>query len=464
MLEKYAIDGYKDVFLSNNIGIFGCPIGHTLSPVIHDNLSDYLGLKEKYIPFLIEDDLEDRIKDAYNDGILGLNITVPHKENVMKALVDIDEDAKHIGAVNTLVRVDGGYKGYNTDMPGLARAIFSDGITLDGAKVIILGAGGAARAVAYMCGKYNASKVYIINRTVEKAKQLCGEMNEIFGSGAFEAVSSDCYKDIPKDKYIFLQSTSVGLHAGDGLPLIKNEKFYMMAKAGVDLIYNPAETEFIKLLKKQGVKAINGLKMLLYQGVMAYELWNDVKVTDEMSDCIYRKLCNRLYGNSKDDIKVLVGYMGSGKSTIGKKLAEKLECPFVDTDEYIVEKERMTINEIFETKGEEYFRNLETKVIGEIADKYPKCILSTGGGMPVREENRRALKNIGKVYYLRTNADIIYDRVKNSSDRPLLQGDNLYDKICNMLNTREPLYFMASDYVIDVNDSISNIVEKIISV
>ena len=149
---KYAIQGYGDVTAMHLLGIFGNPIKHTLSPVIHDTLSDALRLSERYVPFCVEDEeLSHCVKLAYDEGVLGLNITVPHKQHVMESLVDVDIAAKTIGAVNTLVRVEGGYKGYNTDMPGLAKALETEGIALKDETVIMLGAGGAARAVAYMC-------------------------------------------------------------------------------------------------------------------------------------------------------------------------------------------------------------------------------------------------------------------------------------------------------------------------
>ena len=151
-IMKYAIQGYEDVAAEHLLGIFGNPIKHTLSPVIHDTLSDALGLSERYVPFCVEDEeLSHCVKLAYDEGVLGLNITVPHKQHVMETLVDVDIAAKTIGAVNTLVRVEGGYKGYNTDMPGLAKALETEGIALKDETVIMLGAGGAARAVAYIC-------------------------------------------------------------------------------------------------------------------------------------------------------------------------------------------------------------------------------------------------------------------------------------------------------------------------
>lgn len=162
---------------------------------------------------------------------------------------------------------------------------------------------------------------------------------------------------------------------------------------------------------------------------------------------------------------VLIGYMGSGKTTVGKYICEKYGYGFVDTDEYIVNNERMSINEIFEKKGEAYFRDLETETIKKLAETLSKTIISTGGGLPVKVENEAYLKALGKVYYLKTDADTIYKRVSEDNSRPLLKGDDLHNKICTMLNAREPRYIACANYVIEIgaDTSIQDIADTIVS-
>lgn len=459
-LMDFIINDYKTVASEKYLGIFGNPIKHTLSPIIHDTLSDSLNIKERYVPFQVpKEELGACVKAAFDEGIVGLNITVPYKQDVMAHLVEIDEAAKAIGAVNTLVRMEDGFKGYNTDMPGLARAIMDEGITLEGKNVIMLGAGGAARAVAYMCGLYKTNKVYIVNRTYENAKNISDSMNEIFGKEYMIPVAAADYAEIPVDKYLMIQCTSVGLHETDGLPLVSEESFYDQALFGIDLIYNPAKTPFIRLLEDKGIPAANGLKMLLYQGIMAYELWNKVEITKEQSDLVYGKLCEHLYGKKI----VLIGYMGSGKTTVGKKIASDYGYAFVDTDEMIVEEAGMSIADIFEKYGETHFREIETKILEKLMDMKGNVVVSTGGGLPLKENNRKMLKNIGKVYYLHTNADTVYDRVKGDVSRPLLMCEDPYKRICEMLEERDPIYRLAMDVLIDVNDQkIGEIASKII--
>ena len=163
------------------LGLLGDPVEHTMSPVIHNTLSDVLGFNEVYVPFhTTSEGLKNAVKGAYDLNILGMNATVPHKNAVIDMLVDIDAGAKAIGAVNTLVRVEGGYKGYNTDMMGLSRELDVYGISLKERNAVILGAGGAARAVAYMCAAKGCKKVFVLNRTLQKAESIASDMNRYF--------------------------------------------------------------------------------------------------------------------------------------------------------------------------------------------------------------------------------------------------------------------------------------------
>ena len=159
-------------------GLIGDPVEHTLSPMIHNTLAGRLGHDLVYVPFPVERGrVAEAVAGAQALHILGLNVTVPYKSEVIACLKEIDPLARDIGAVNTLVQCDGGYKGYNTDMEGLYRAMQSEGIEIAGQDVILLGAGGAARAVAYLCAVKGASKVWLLNRTLEKAQKVADEVN-----------------------------------------------------------------------------------------------------------------------------------------------------------------------------------------------------------------------------------------------------------------------------------------------
>ena len=238
-----------------------------------------------------EEGLEDAIYGAYALSLLGLNVTVPHKSACMKYLKDIDPLAKKIGAVNTLVRVEGGYKGYNTDMPGLLRAMEHDGVDIKGKDVIILGAGGVARAVSILMTSSGAKHTYILNRTLSKAQAIVSEIEEDESlKGRISAMDIRDYKDLPGEDYICIQATNVGMHPDTDSAVIEDPEFYKKVSFGYDLVYNPLETKFMKLCKNAGAGAFCGLRMLLYQGVIAFEYWTGHSVSDELAEKVYGKM------------------------------------------------------------------------------------------------------------------------------------------------------------------------------
>jgi shikimate dehydrogenase len=272
-------------------GLIGNPVEHTLSPVIHNALAEELSHNLVYVPFHVEEGrLESAVKGAYGLNILGLNVTVPYKSDVMAFLQEKDALAEKIGAVNTLVRTENGYKGYNTDMLGLYRAMCRENIRLKGEKVILLGAGGAARAVAFLCADKGAEKVYLLNRSVGKAESLAEEVNQAFGRDCIFPMALTDYTRLPEEKMLAIQSTSVGLYPHTDAAVIEDRAFYRRIHTAYDIIYKPAETKFMRLVRENGGKACNGLTMLLYQGVIAYELWNQAEVSEETAQRIYELL------------------------------------------------------------------------------------------------------------------------------------------------------------------------------
>lgn len=272
-------------------GLIGHPVSHTLSPLIHNTLSQLLGIELVYVPFEVAPErVKEAVEGAYALNIKGLNVTVPHKSAVIPYLSNIDPLAEKIGAVNTLVRTADGYKGYNTDMPGLYRELQSEGVEIAGRDVILLGAGGVSRAVAFLCAQYGANRVYILNRTIEKAQEIAKEVNQSFGRECLVPMMLSAYREIPEGKYPVIQGTSVGLAPHEDQAVIEDPEFYKLVETGVDLIYRPAQTKFMKLAKAAGAQAYNGLKMLLYQGIIAYELWNEIQVSEEMAGLVYQKM------------------------------------------------------------------------------------------------------------------------------------------------------------------------------
>lgn len=281
------IDGYTRV-----CGLIGNPVEHTMSPAIHNTIAKGQNENLVYTAFRVqEDQVGEAVKGAFALNFLGMNVTVPYKSRVIPYLADIDSHAGQIGAVNTLVRVENGFKGYNTDMPGLYRAFCEDGISVAGEKVIILGAGGVARAVAILLAEKGAQEVIIINRTVDKAEKIAGEVNQFAGRQMIKVLGLGDYHCLSgEDKYLAIQTTNVGMFPKVDEAVIEDSCFYQRIHTGYDLIFNPARTRFMELVEEAGGKAYNGLKMLLYQGIIAYELWTGSKVSDELTKEAYSEM------------------------------------------------------------------------------------------------------------------------------------------------------------------------------
>lgn len=280
------IDGY-----TRTCGLIGNPVEHTMSPAIHNTIAEETGQNLVYVPFHVpEGKVREAVEGAYALNLLGCNVTVPYKSAVIPWLKELDPLAERIGAVNTLVRTQDGFKGYNTDMPGLYRALASDGIALRGEHVIILGAGGVARAVAVMLAD-EAEELLILNRTVEKAQAIADEVNGYTGRKTVRALPLDGYRQLPEEqRYLAIQATNVGMFPRTGEALIEDGGFYERIHTGYDLIFNPVDTRFMQLTREAGGQACNGLKMLLYQGIIAYELWTGTEITQELEEKAYEAM------------------------------------------------------------------------------------------------------------------------------------------------------------------------------
>ena len=271
-------------------GVMGNPIAHTFSPIIHNTLAQKCGQNLVYVPFHVKQNVDEAIKGAYALNILGMNVTVPYKSEVMKSLVEVASAAEQIGAVNTLVRVEGGFKGYNTDYLGLKRAIENDNIQITNKSVIIFGAGGAARAAAYLVGSLSAKQLFIVNRTVQKAESIAVDIKKLFPDTEVNVLSNSDTDKLPRQKYTAIQATNVGMWPNTDEAVLTDENTYKMIEQGVDMVFNPEETKFMRNVRLHGGFAVNGLKMLLYQAVIGYELWNEINVPDSLCSEIYALL------------------------------------------------------------------------------------------------------------------------------------------------------------------------------
>lgn len=277
-------------------GLIGNPVEHTLSPLLQNYLAEETGTNMVYVPFHVDKGcLEEAVKGAFALNLLGCNVTVPYKTDVMEYVTELDPMAAKIGAVNTLVRNEQGFKGYNTDMPGLYRAMLSDGVDPAGKECVILGAGGVARAVAVMLLEKQASKVYILNRTLEKALAITEEVNHMAGCEFAKAFTLEEYYKLPeKQRFLVIQATNVGMHPHVEDVVISEEAFYKRVEVGYDLIFNPGDTRFMQMTREAGGKAYNGAKMLVYQGIIAFELWNGIAISEETAEVVNQLVAEAL--------------------------------------------------------------------------------------------------------------------------------------------------------------------------
>ena len=287
MESKQKIDGY-----TRTCGLIGNPVEHTMSPVIHNTLSERLGENLVYVPFHVPTgQVKEAVEGAFALNLLGCNVTVPYKSEVIPYLKELDGLAERIGAVNTLVRREDGFKGYNTDMPGLYRAMCEDGVKIAGEKVLVLGAGGVARAVVMLLAEKNAEQIIILNRSREKAQKIADEVNGYGKENRVSALSLGEYNTLPEtERYLAIQATNVGMFPNTEEAVFTEADFYRRVHTGYDLIFNPSETLFMKKVRENGGKAYNGLKMLLYQGVIAYELWTGKEISGELSAEVYQRM------------------------------------------------------------------------------------------------------------------------------------------------------------------------------
>lgn len=278
--------------LTRTCGVIGNPVEHTMSPAIHNTLAEAMGENLVYVPFHVpEGNVAEAVKGAYALNLLGCNVTVPYKSQVIPHLKELDPLAEQIGAVNTLVRTERGFKGYNTDMPGLYRAMCEDDVRIEGEKVLILGAGGVARAVAMLLTRKGAEEILILNRTIERAERIAEEVNGFENRMIVKALALDAYKSLPEEeRYLVIQATSQGMFPNVDDVIIEDPDFYRKVHTGYDLIFNPARTRFMSMVEENGGRAFGGLKMLLYQGIIAYELWTGTQVGGELAGKAYLEM------------------------------------------------------------------------------------------------------------------------------------------------------------------------------
>ena len=253
------------------VGLIGEPVEHSFSPPMHNEAFKTLGLDYVYVPFNVSpDNLKSAIEGANSLNIQGLNVTIPHKINVINYLKELDPIAELIGAVNTIDFKN--LKGYNTDGIGCIRAI-EEVTKIKDKNIVVAGAGGAARAIVFYLAKYGAEEVNILNRNLKKAENLA---NDLLASNLISNVNSSDISEISKcisDADILIDTTPIGMHPNVfDEPIVKAEDIHEELVVN-DIVYNPNETVLLKEAIKANAKVVYGIKMLLYQGAESFKIW-----------------------------------------------------------------------------------------------------------------------------------------------------------------------------------------------
>ncbi len=393
-------------------------------------------------------------KIAFLKELHGFNITLPHKQTIIKYLDDLDSTAAACGAVNTVKNENGRLVGFNTDGFGFLKGLQMAGIPLCG-SVLIYGYGGVARTISYCALEKNCAVTFCTRRGSRfRANGLVLELQEKFGV-QIPVIEEN---EIEGHYDLFVNATPVGMFPNcDKSPLTKEQVDCF--DAVFDTIYNPTETLLLKYAKEQGKRFSNGLSMLVAQAAKAQSIWCDVSFTHEQIKSVTLAAEKKL--NSRDKNIVLVGFMGSGKTTVSKLLAKTLNMEFVDTDSLIEQRYKMTISEIFKRFGEVEFRKAENELVIELS-KGSGRVISCGGGLPIYCKCQEFFKDALTVY-LDVTPECVFERLKNDTTRPLLKGDNPEEKIAKLMRERKGIYESVANFKVNALETPENIVKNVIS-
>jgi len=279
------------------VGIIGDPVEHSLSPRMHNAAFEHLKLDYVYVPFRVSGDmLRKAVEGVRALNLRGVNVTIPHKVSVMPLLDWVDENALDIGAVNTIVVERGELKGYNTDGLGCLEALKEEKVEVNGGKVVVLGAGGAARAIAYSLAPL-ASELVLLNRTDSKAIALAEELRRKGWSVRGGGLRREVLEGELKDAVLLVNATSVGMYPDvDDSPVPR--EVLKSSLTVFDAVYNPIETKLLRDARSVGAKTIDGVGMLVNQGAVAFKLWTGV---NPPKDIMRRAVIDGLTGRGESD-------------------------------------------------------------------------------------------------------------------------------------------------------------------
>ena len=418
-------------------GLIGNPLKHSFSKEIHSFISNYT----YELCELSENELDLFMK---NKDFKGINVTIPYKQKVIPYLDYIDEDAKNINAVNTIVNIDNKLYGYNTDILGVLGTFAHNNINVNNKNVLILGTGATSNTVSYAVKKCKAKNVY---KTYRKGSKILGDI-------LYEDIDN-----ISNDINLIINTTSVGMYPHTDDKLLINTNLFKNLENVIDVVYNPIRTKLLLDAEKNNIKTSSGLYMLIAQAYFASILFKNKTYNNDFSlnfnDKNVIEQCNIVYNkcrNSKLNI-VLTGMPTCGKTTIAKIISEKYNYEFIDTDELIEQKINAKIVDFINNYGEEKFRDIESEIIDKISTKN-HSVIATGGGAILKNDNVLNLKLNGKIFFINRSLK----NLKPTIDRPLTSD---YNSLQNKFNERLPIYKQTCDYEIngdiDIDERIAQI-------
>lgn len=391
--------------------LIGERLGHSYSPQIHALLADY-----RYELKAIPPDELHAFLTAHE--FKGLNVTIPYKKTVLPYCAELSDEAREIGSVNTLVvRPDGTMIGHNTDVGGFTFMLRQAGIDPRGLKVVVLGSGGTSLTAQTALRRMGAREIIVVSR-----------------SGP---ITYDMLYAVHADAGIIVNTTPVGMYPNTGVSPIDLDRF-PAATGVVDVIYNPEKTKLILDAQARGIRCVSGLPMLVAQAREAAEWFTGSAIAPDLAD--------RIVGCIKEQTLnlVLIGMPGCGKSALGRMLSEVMNRPLIDCDAEIEKDAGMPIPEIFEKFGEAHFRDIESRIIRRVCSG-SAAIIATGGGAILREENVDAMRQNGRICFIRRDIDLL-----PRNGRPLSSASE--DAVALLWAQRRDKYHAAADFIIE-NDT-----------
>lgn len=425
--------------------VIGYPIAHTMSPFIHSHLFSLCGVPARYgVLEISPGELAARIPELRL--LDGFNITIPHKRAIIPFLDALDQKAEAFGSVNTVKNENGRLTGYTTDGEGFVLALRAAGVKPDG-RTAILGAGGAARAIAFECALAGGG-ITLATRAhgVPAAECLAADLHSLV-PGAH--IGHCLISELSGPFDLLVNATPAGMYP-DVAACPVGPGIIRLAACVFDAVYNPGETELLRQARASGIPAVGGMGMLVRQAAAAEKIWLGSDFAEQGLQVLCRDASfemKKKFGNI-----VLCGFMGSGKTTVGSLLAEKLDRRFVDMDAWIEEREKAPVSKIFSQKGEAYFRECERKASRELS-RQCSLVVATGGGTLLNPENAGAFRENGVVILLDAGLDVIRRRLAGDTSRPLLRRADREAEMQRLYRERIGAYRAASDIAVPADGS-----------